>query len=108
MGLADENIGSQIVWSQHDDAELEDAVDAVKDARIVIMNPPFTNRAKMGEKFPGNIQQALRSRVDDGAGILVRNDEEMDDFSDKNSIRPLFVALADQCLREARRNSGDD
>ena len=52
LGLADENIGSQIVWSQPDDAELEDTVDAVKDARIIIMNPPFTNRAKMGEKFP--------------------------------------------------------
>ena len=100
LGLADENIGSQIVWSQHDDAELEDAVGAVKDARIIIMNPPFTNRAKMGEKFPGNIQQALRSRVDDLERILVRSDGEMDDFADKNSIGPLFVALADRCLRE--------
>ena len=100
LGLADENIGSQTVWSQHDDVGLEDAVDAVKDARILIMNPPFTNRAKMGEKFPGNIQQALRSRVDDLERILVRSDEEMDDFADKNSIGPLFVALADRCLRE--------
>ena len=32
--------------------ELEDAVDAAKDASIVIMNPPFTSRNKMGEKFP--------------------------------------------------------
>ena len=54
----------------------------------------------MGEKFPGNIQQALRSRVDDLERILVRSDGEMDDFADKNSIRPLFVALADRCLRE--------
>ena len=100
LGLADENIGSQIVWSQLDDAKLEDAVDAVKDARIIIMNPPFTNRAKMGEKFPGNIQQALRSRVDYLERILVRSNEEIDDFADKNSIGPLFVALADQCLRE--------
>ena len=100
LGLADENIGSQIVGSQHDDAELEDAVDAVKDARIVIMNPPFTNRAKMGEKFPGNIQKALRSRVDNMERILVRSDEEMDGFSDKNSIGPLFVALADLCVQE--------
>ena len=52
LGLADEKIGSQIVWNQHEEAELEDAVDAVKDAHIIIMNPPFTNRAKMGEKFP--------------------------------------------------------
>lgn len=98
LGLADDKIGSQVVWNQHDDAELEDAVDAAKDARIIIMNPPFTNRAKMGEKFPGNIQQALRSRVDEMERILVRNDEEMEDFADKNSITPLFVALADRCL----------
>ena len=41
----------------------EDAVSAVKDARIVIMNPPFTNRAKMGEKFPKETQRTLRSRA---------------------------------------------
>ena len=100
LNLGDDKIGSQIVWNQPDDAELENAVEAVKDAGIVIMNPPFTTRAKMGEKFPGNIQQALRSRVDEMERILVRNDEEMEDFTDKNSIRPLFVALADRCLRK--------
>ena len=100
LGLPDENIRSHTIWSQHDHTELEDAVEAVKDAGIIIMNPPFTNRAKMGEKFPSNTQQALRSRVDDLEQILVRGDAEMDDFADKNSIRPLFVALADRCLPE--------
>ena len=52
LGLPDDAIGSRAVWDPTDDAELEDAVDAARDARIVIMNPPFTNRAKMGEKFP--------------------------------------------------------
>lgn len=47
LGLADDRIGSQAVWNQPDDA-----IDAVKDARIIIMNPPFTNRAKMGENSP--------------------------------------------------------
>ena len=100
LGLADDRIGSQAVWGLRDDAELEDAVDAVKDARIIIMNPPFTNRSKMGEKFPKATQQILRSRVDDMEQMLTRNDEEMEDFSDKNSIGPLFVALADRCLRQ--------
>ena len=98
LGLADERIGSQAVWSQRDDAELEDAVAAAKDARIIIMNPPFTNRAKMGEKFPQGTQRALRSRVDDMERILVRSDKDMDDFVDKNAIRPLFAALAERCL----------
>ena len=31
-------------------------------------------------------------------GILVRSDHEMGEFTDKNSIRPLFAALAEQCL----------
>ena len=95
LNLADDRIGSQIVWNEHDDAELENAVDAVKDAGIVIMNPPFSNRTKMGEKFPATIQQALRSRVDDMERTLVASDPGLMGFSDKNSIRPLFVALAD-------------
>ena len=100
LGLADDRIASEEVWTQGGEA-MEDAVDAVRDGvRIVIMNPPFTNRSKMGEKFPAGTQQALRKRVDDMERTLVRSDAEMDDFSDKNSIRPLFVALADRCLRQ--------
>ena len=74
LNLTDDKIGSQIVWNQQDDAELEDAVNAVKDARIVIMNPPFSSRSKMGEKFPKTIQQALRSRVDYMERTLVTSD----------------------------------
>ena len=98
LDLGDDAIGSQATWASTDDADLEDAVDAAKDARIVIMNPPFTNRAKMGEKFPKDVQQKLRSHVDSLEQILVNNDSEMNDFVDKNSIRPLFVALADSCM----------
>ena len=101
LSLTDDRIASEATWRPADDTELEDAVSAVKDARIIIMNPPFTNRAKMGEKFPKETQQALRSRVDDMERILVRNDKDMDEFVDKNSVRPLFVALADRCLRDA-------
>ena len=98
LNLADDQIGSQTVWNQQDDAELEDALDAARDARIVIMNPPFTNRTKMGEKFPKVTQQSLRSRADYMERLLVRNDKTLEDFGDKNSIAPLFVALADRCL----------
>ncbi len=99
LELADDKIGSRIIWNQEDVAKLEDSVDAVKDARIVIMNPPFTNRTKMGEKFPKETQKLLRSRVDSMEKILTRNDAAMNNFVDKNSIRPMFVALADRCLR---------
>ena len=75
-------------------------MEAARDARIVIMNPPFTNRTKMGEKFPKDVQLKLRSRVDLMERILVKSDMEMNDFVDKNSIAPLFVGLADRCLSE--------
>ena len=97
LDLDDDAIRSQTAWYDTDDAELEDAVDAVKNARVIIMNPPFTGRSKIGEKFPKEIQQKLRSRFDTMQGILIQADEEMSDFVDKNSMGPLFVALADLC-----------
>ena len=98
LNLADDKIASQSVWNQHDDAELESAVEAVKGAQIIIMNPPFSNRSNVGQKFPDYTQQFLRTRIDDMEQILIRNDAEMRGFSDKNSLGPLFVALADRCL----------
>ena len=55
-----EEIASRTIWNEGDDAQLEIPVKAVQDARIVIMNPPFTNRTKMGEKFSKPMQVALR------------------------------------------------
>ena len=101
LNLPNVAIASQSIWNRQSDAELEEAVDAAKDARIVIMNPPFTNRSKMGEKFPKGTQQALRARVDHMERILVGADPSLTDFSDKSSIRPLFVALADYCLERS-------
>ena len=98
--IPDDKIGSQSVWGQGDDVDLEDAVDAAQDARIIIMNPPFTNRVKMGEKFPKETQNRLRSRVDTMENILVGTDEDMDGFMDKNSVAPLFVALAEHSLEQ--------
>ena len=98
MDLGDDQIHSRAVWNQGEDAELEDAVTAVKDARIVIMNPPFTSRVKMGEKFPQSTKQALRQRSDEMEQVLVNNDPALADFVEKNSIAPMFVALADKCI----------
>ena len=95
FGFADDEIASELTWSPSDDTELEDAVSAVEDARIVIMNPPFTSRANMGEKFPPAIQKALRKRADSMENLLVQVDPNFRGFRSKTSIRPLFVALAD-------------
>ena len=95
LDLPDEKIESRAVWE--DRAELEESVEAAKSAQIVIMNPPFTNRTKMGEKFPPDIQSKLRQRIDLLEDTLTGTDPDLG-FTDKNSIRPLFVALADRCL----------
>ena len=50
--------------------EMDDVTAAARDARIVIMNPPFTNRTKMGEKFDADTRQALRRRMDTLEGFL--------------------------------------
>ncbi len=92
----DSEIAARATWDPADDAELEDAVAAAMDARIVIMNPPFTNRAKMGAKFPKATQDQIRSRTDALEGLLVGADPSLTGFADKNSLRPLFVALADR------------
>ena len=103
LGLPDAAIGSRAVWDPSDDAELEDAVDSVQDARIVIMNPPFTDRTKMGEKFPAGTQQRLRTRADALRNIIFNEDSELEGLMGKGnrSLRPLFVALADRCINAA-------
>ena len=98
LDLGDDVIGSRATWEATDDTELEDAVDAAKNARIVIMNPPFTNRANMGEKFAKETQKALRTRADSLEQKLTQADPALMEFADKNSIRPLFVGLADHCV----------
>ena len=100
LNLADDRIGSQVVWNQPDDTELEDAVDAVKDANIVIMNPPFSSRKKMGEKFPQAIKTQLQRRTDAMEEYLTNADGDMTDFTDKNALEALFTALADKCVQD--------
>ena len=97
LAMADDDIASENIW----DFELEDPINAARNARIVIMNPPFSNRTKMGEKFPPATQKALRNRADAMEGKLTQADPDMVGFVDKNSIRPLFVGVADHCLDDS-------
>ena len=101
LGLADDRIESQATWNPSDDTELEDAVSAAKDARIIIMNPPFSSRKKMGEKFPQTTKTQLQRRTDVMEEYLTKTDEEMIDFTDKNALEPLFTALAERCMEGA-------
>lgn len=54
----------------------------------------------MGEKFPDNTKKALQMRVDAMEQFLAQNDIAIANFADKNSLRPLFTALADKCVTQ--------
>ena len=99
--LFDETLKSQAIRTSLRDPVLEDAVDAVQGTRIIMMNPPFTNRTKMGEKFPEHIQRGLRVRVDKLEEQLVAADERLSEFVDKSSLGPSFVSLAVRCMVHA-------
>lgn len=101
LDIADDRLASHAVWSAAD-VELEDAAEAAQNARIVIMNPPFTNRAKMGEKFPNSTQETLRSRTNYLEQTLLRNDPALEKFVNRFSIGALFDALPDLCLDKSQ------
>ena len=101
LDLGEQDVGSERLQLAEDDPTLEDAVDAVLRARVVTMNPPFTNRAKMGEKFSEGDRKRLRERVDGLERRLVQSDPELDGFVSKTSIGPLFEALAEKCADAA-------
>ena len=77
LNFPDEKIASRNIENLSGDAELQDTAAAVKDARIIIMNPPFTERVRMGEKFSKFIQESLRKRTDNLDEMLVRTDPEI-------------------------------
>ena len=99
LDIPDNATGSQSIWGHGDDVDLEDAVDAAKDARIVIMNPPFTNRAKMGEKFSKEAQESIRKRTDNLEAWTIANNPKFKKFTSRNSVGPNFVMLANFCLQ---------
>ena len=100
LDLPDTRIASEEVWTQGGEA-MEDALDAVRSGvRIVIMNPPFTNRAKMGEKFSKEAQGSMRKRTDNFEAWATANNPKFKNFGSRNSVRPNFVMLADFCLKD--------
>ncbi len=91
--------------AEHDNTlqgpEMDDATEAALGARIVIMNPPFTNRTKAGEKFDADDQNKLRQRMDALEQMLVQAEPSLDGVLDKNSIGPLFEIMAGRLVPAA-------
>ena len=82
------------------DPDVERAARAALGSRIGIMNPPFTERERMGQKFPKNVKERLRNRVDGLEDTLVDAVPALEGFVTRRSLRPMFVALADQCISQ--------
>ncbi len=100
LGLADEPIHSKTTFEPSDKAEIEEAADAAANASIIITNPPFTNRVKMGEKFKDPLKQKLRQRVDALEQNLIQHDPELEQAVHKSSIGALFESLAEKCVNQ--------
>ena len=100
-----ELLGQQSILPQYgeldfgNDINLDDVVEDVKDTRIMIINPPFIKRTKIG-KFPRTIQKALRDKIELIEQRLINVDPNMKQFINRRSIGSLFIALADRCLNQ--------
>ncbi len=81
-----------------DDPDVCKAAEDAVNAKIVIMNPPFTNNEKMGQKFGANVKQKLKSKINTLESYLKKSDSSLSDFLDKKSLGPRFAALADLCI----------
>ncbi len=91
----DKSVESQDVWRES--GNTAKAAANVAGSRLVLMNPPYSNRSNMGSKYPDKVKQALRTRTDQLYGFL--GEDDMGNFDVRNSVRPMFVALADRCLK---------
>ena len=79
--------------------ETADASHAVQGTRLVVMNPPFSSREKMGEKFRDiGLKARLRKRVDTLDSTLGMHDPEMNGIAGRNSTGPLYVAIAEHAI----------
>ncbi len=93
-----EPLRTKEIWEDDtDDDRVRQATDLANGVRLAIMNPPFSNKAKMGNKFTPDDKASLRRRVDGLYAML--DGRNMGDFDIRNSLRPVFVALAHQSLK---------
>lgn len=65
---------------------------------IVIMNPPFTNNVKRGEKFSLEVREAMREREKEIKSRVGDKDHLAASVIDPNAIRSYFTPLADQMV----------
>ena len=75
-----------------------DLVEKVVDVDVVLTNPPFVTREKLGLKFGEQMQERLRRRIDQLQGLLEARNPEWIDFCEGQTTRPLYVMLGLLCI----------
>ena len=70
-----------------------EATERALKARVVLTNPPFVTREKLGAKFGNEGQRAIRARIDKSQEELENKVPEYAGFSEKTTTRPLYIAL---------------
>ena len=70
-----------------------EATERALKARVVLTNPPFVTREKLGAKFGAEVQRAIRERIDKSQEELETKLPEYAGFSEKTTTRPLYLAL---------------
>ena len=73
------------------------ALDAALTADVVLANPPFVTREKLGEKYGPVGQKAIRTRIDEVHDLTKRWLPQWADICGKTTTRPLYVLLAMLC-----------
>ena len=70
-----------------------EATERALKARVVLTNPPFVTREKLGAKFGSEVQRAIRERIDKSQEELENKLPEYAGFSQKTTTGPLYLAL---------------
>ena len=70
-----------------------EATERALKARVVLTNPPFVTREKLGAKFGIEVQRAIRERIDKSQEELENKLPEYAGFSEKTTTQPLYLAL---------------
>ena len=103
LPIADDAPTARQVWGTDGESaflsnSMEDAVHSTQNTRIVLTNPPFTSKVKMGDKYLDHLKKKLRDRKDGLEKMLVESDPGMENIVNKNALAPLFVALAEKAI----------